>query len=294
MQIGLRIDVDTFRGTRDGVPQLCRILKKHDVRSTFFLSVGPDNMGRHIWRLLKPQFLIKMLRSKAASLYGWDILLRGTAWPGPIIGKKLAGVLQQIAADGHEIGMHAWDHHAWQAKIDTADRALIHDWTQRAIDTITAATGQPPTCAATPGWRTTDNVLLEREQFAFQFNSDCRGTSVFRPIVGGQTLSQPQIPNTLPTYDEVIGQNGITRENFNEYMLGQLKPEILNVLTIHAEVEGIVCAELFDNFVEQATQRGWEFKPLGEIVAASVSIPIGRIVKEVIPGREGWVAVQAA
>ncbi len=45
MQAGLRIDVDTYRGTREGVPRLLDMLDEAQVKATFFSSVS----GQTIW-----------------------------------------------------------------------------------------------------------------------------------------------------------------------------------------------------------------------------------------------------
>ncbi|MCA9010848.1 MAG: 4-deoxy-4-formamido-L-arabinose-phosphoundecaprenol deformylase [Planctomycetaceae bacterium] len=292
MKLGLRIDVDTYRGTRLGVPALCDSLEKFGVKGSFFFSVGPDNMGRHLWRLLKPAFLLKMLRSRAASLYGWDILLRGTFFPGPLIGKNLAAPIRRAADEGHEIGLHAWDHHAWQARIDSMDAAAIYRHLARGVQELTDICGRPPTCSAAPGWKANETVVLQKERFGFQYNSDCRGRSVFLPEVAGKRLTQPQIPVNLPTYDEIIGRDGISNANFNAHLLSLMKPNQFNVLTIHAEVEGIVCREMFDDFLQQAAERGIAVVPVGDLLDGSNSWAPDRIVPRRLPGREGWIAFQ--
>ena len=293
MQVGLRIDVDTFRGTKRGVPNLCKVLADASIKASFFFCVGPDNMGRHLWRLLKPAFLWKMLRTKAASLYGWDILLRGTLWPGPIIGERLADVIRSVADAGHEIGLHAWDHHAWQAHIDTMNSDAVYQSLNRGVEMLTRILSRPPACSAVPGWKCNNLVLEEKTKFPFRYNSDCRGRSIFQPVVNGRELSQPQIPVTLPTYDEIVGHNGVTDGNYNDYMLCLLDPEKLNVLTIHAEVEGIVCLETFREFVSKAISRGILFVPLGKLLENSPGTEPAVIVRQELPGREGWVACQA-
>jgi len=292
LRIGLRIDVDTFRGTRDGVPSLCSALAAHGILATLFFSVGPDNMGRNLWRLFRPTFLKKMLRTKAASLYGWDILLMGTFWPGPMIGAKLAPVIKAASDAGHELGFHAWDHHAWQTRIERENAGSICGGIEKGTALLRQATGRPAVCAAAPSWKCTDRVLLEKLKFDFTFNSDCRGRSIFYPVVDGRPLPQPQIPTTLPTYDEVVGQSGILEHNYNDYILGQLKPEGLNVLTIHAEVEGIMCRQLFDDFIRKAQARQCTFVTLGTLLQECDAIGRGCVVQEAIPGRDGWVSVQ--
>ena len=276
-----------------GVPNLCRILARHDVEATFFFSVGPDNMGRHLWRLLRPAFLWKMLRTNAVSLYGWDILLSGTFWPGPVIGRKLSSIIRATADAGHEVGLHTWDHHAWQAHLDRMDRDAINRALQKGVDMLTEILGHPPTCSAAPAWRCNDLVLTEKGKFPFRYNSDCRGRTLFHPVVENAGLAQPQVPVTLPTYDEVVGRNGVSHGNYNAYVLSLLRPDGLNVLTIHAEVEGIVCATMFEDFLDQAASKGIVFVPLGRLLEETSQIGRSPVVPREMPGREGWMACQA-
>jgi len=292
-QVGLRVDIDTLNGTQKGVPYLLELFAERNILASFFFSVGPDNMGRHLWRLLKPAFLIKMLRSNAASLYGWRILFQGTFWPGTQIGKYAYNSIQDALVSGHELGLHAWDHQHWQAKAETMSRSAIARQLALGMTELTRIINKPANCSAVAGWKATHNVLLEKEIYQFLYNSDCRGRHIFRPVVDRQILDTPQIPVTLPTYDEIIGNNGIHDHNYNEHILSLIKPRQLNVLTIHAEVEGISRRELFKSFLDMAEQQNIVFTPLGKLLPDNGKIPLGKIELKPIKGREGTVCWQS-
>lgn len=291
--VGLRVDVDTLRGTRDGVPALLDSLRATGTHASFFFSVGPDNMGRHVRRLARPRYLWKMLRSNAASLYGWDILLRGTLWPGPRIAQRCPDVIRRTADEGHEVGLHAWDHHAWQARLDRMSNAEIRRQLELGFECLKSILGTPPTCSATAGWKCDERVLREKQRLGFRYNSDCRGRSIFIPVIGHEPFA-PQVPANLPTYDEMIGRDGVTDANYNALILDLLRGGGLKVLTIHAEVEGIARHALWCDFLAAARDAEVDFVPLSALIDSASELPSAGIERSEVAGRDGWICVQGA
>jgi undecaprenyl phosphate-alpha-L-ara4FN deformylase len=241
---------------------------------------------------MRPAFLIKMLRTRAASLYGWDILLRGTVWPGPVIGKRCAEQIYETASAGHEAGLHAWDHHKWQMRIEHMDQTGVYREVKKGFDLLKSIIGRNPESFAAPAWKITPDALYALDQFPFRFESDCRGHSLFVPTLNGRKLSHVQIPATLPTYDELIGRE-CTPDTYNSYILNLIKPDVLNILTIHAEAEGIGCLPLFEDFLTRAKQEGIMFVPLGDLLSDSYSECTSTIKQGEVTGRDGWVSCQS-
>jgi undecaprenyl phosphate-alpha-L-ara4FN deformylase len=294
--VGLRIDVDTFRGTRDGLPRLLALLERRKVRASWFVTLGPDNMGRHVRRMLRPSFAWKMLRSGAPSLYGWDIVLRGTLWPGPVISRRLADTLRLPDRAGHEVALHAWDHHRWQLGAEHLGDAALDAELARAKEAFASVYGREPHACAAPGWRCDDRVLALPASRGFRWRSDARGPAVpFRPHVArlGRTLDQPQVPVDLPTYDEAVGRGADSDDDFNRMLLARLADGRPHVLTIHAESEGGAKAALFERFLDRALAAGHRFAPLGEWLAGQGAPAEGRVARGSVAGREGWLCVSA-
>ena len=104
--MALKIDVDTYRGTREGAVRLADLLERLDVRATFLFSVGPDHTGRAIRRAFRRGFLGKVKRTSVLQHYGLKTLMYGVLLPGPHIGRRCREPMRDIAQRGFEVGVH--------------------------------------------------------------------------------------------------------------------------------------------------------------------------------------------
>jgi len=290
--VALKVDVDTFAGTRDGVPALLSDMQRFAARATFYFSMGPDNSGKAIRRIFtRKGFLKKQLRSGAPSTYGIRTMLYGTLLPAPMIAASFPDVLRRTAQMGHEVGIHCWDHVRWHDYLQRFPRELTVAELGRAAALFEEILGRCAATTAAPGWTVSLDSLASQDALGLAYCSDGRGTHPFYPVMDGKRFTTLQIPTTLPTADEILGANGITPENLPDYYLANLKAG-LNVLTIHAELEGNAIRTSFVRLLELLSAEGIRCIGLDQAAAAVHDAPACRLYMGEIPGRAGQVALQ--
>ena len=144
--IGLKVDVDTLRGTREGVPRLTALLRRLQLDATFYFSVGPDHTGRAMRRVFRKGFAQKVARTSVLKHYGLKTLMYGVLLPGPDIGSRAGDVMRGVHDGGFEVGLHTYDHVRWQDYVAGASaawtrivRAEVASASSRGIPTVIRA-----------------------------------------------------------------------------------------------------------------------------------------------------------
>jgi len=296
VKLALKIDVDTFRGTREGVPALLAMLERHGAGATFLFSLGPDHTGRAIKRALRPGFMNKVGRTSVVSHYGVRTLLYGTLLPGPDIGRKCADVMRDVKARGFEVGIHTWDHVRWQDGVASASEDWTHWQMALAVQRFTEVFGEEPHVHGAAGWQMNSHAYRRTQTLGFRYCSDTRGTHPFIPVIRAEIVGCPQFPTTLPTLDELIGLDGVTEANVAERLLEMTKAaDRDHVYTLHAELEGMKLAAAFDKLLAGWKAQGYELVSMKQLVDATdaTRLPMHAVVQGGVPGRSGTLALQA-
>jgi undecaprenyl phosphate-alpha-L-ara4FN deformylase len=298
VRIGLKVDVDTLRGTREGVPRLAALLKKHGVDATFYFSVGPDHTGRAVRRVFRKGFAQKVARTSVLKHYGLKTLLYGVLLPGPDIAGKGGAHMRAVRDTGFEVGLHTYDHVRWQ---DTVARATA-EWTraefERGLRAFERIFGSPPESHAAAGWQINAHALALEQEYGLRYASDTRGGPAFRPMVNGGASTCAQLPTTLPTFDELLGRDGIDESSIADAVFNLSAAAVdlpLQVFTLHAELEGMLLLDAFEALLLKWRSAGAAIVRMAEIhsLATKRELPVRAVIQGEVPGRSGLLAVQA-
>jgi undecaprenyl phosphate-alpha-L-ara4FN deformylase len=286
MKVGLRIEVGTYRGTRDGVPRLMALLNQFHASATFLFNLGPDHTGRALGSLPN----VPRLRC-----YGAATLLSGTLLPGADIGVRCREVMRSVRQEGHEAGILALDRARWLARIAGAGEAWTADEMRRARSRYEDIFGAPALTHGAPGWRMNPYAYRHTQRLGFRHCSDTRGAGPFVPVVNAEIAACPQLPTTLPTLDELLAGGLNTDEAVRRLLeLSRKPPRDGHVYTLRAEIEGTVFEPALRALLEGWSGLGQTPVSLREYAAGLdlARLPRCVVADEVMPGVRAAVSTQ--
>ena len=300
MKLALKIDVDTWRGTLQGVPRLVEILRRQRADASFLFSLGPDHTGRAIKRAFRPGFMKKVQRTSVVSHYGIKTLMYGTLLPGPDIGRRGADILRATRDAGFETAIHCWDHVKWQDGVDKANATWTESEMRRAHERYVEIFGSASPGHGAAGWQMNPHALRLTQRLGYRWASDCRGLHPFIPVWNGEIVACPQLPTTLPTLDELIGTDDLTPDNVHLHLLRLTAPaqsghgNRCHVFTLHAELEGLKFGDTLERLLTGWREQGYELVSLGRMRDGldPALLPRHEMVRGEIPGRTGRLTLQ--
>lgn len=295
LRLAIKVDVDTDRGTRAGVPNLVFDCREHGAPACFLFSLGPDQTGRAIKRVFRPGFFKKVSRTSVVQLYGVRTLLNGTLLPAPHIGRRNVETMRSVRDVGFEVGIHCHNHYRWQDYVHALPLEKIRAEFEAARAEFRRIFGTEAQTAGAPGWQSNARSRAVYDEAGLLYSSDVRNGTPFFPRIDGQTFKTLEIPSTLPTLDELLGRPEYPDDKIVAHYLSLLREDCVNVLTVHAEIEGMGKRLLFRSLLAALKARGVEFIRLDdyakELLARRAEVPVRDQSLGEIDGRSGLVAV---
>jgi undecaprenyl phosphate-alpha-L-ara4FN deformylase len=298
IRLALKVDVDTDRGTRIGVPNLVADLEEYKAPACFLFSLGPDQTGRAVTRVLRPGFFQKVSRTSVVQIYGLRTLLNGTLLPAPHIGRRNTAVMRAVRDAGFEVGIHCYNHYRWQDFVQTMSIDEIRIEFIAAGAEFLRIFGREARTAGAAGWQSNARSREVYDEAGLLYSSDTRGTAPFFPKIDGKIFRTLEIPSTLPTFDELMGRPAYPDDKIVAHYLSLLRADRPNVFTLHAEIEGMGRRALFRDLLAACAKAGVRFIRLDDLareyLTNPMAIPVTEQVLAGIDGRSGVVATQAA
>jgi peptidoglycan/xylan/chitin deacetylase (PgdA/CDA1 family) len=165
-----------------------------------------------------------------------------------------------------------------------------------ACDRFTDIFKEAPRTHGAAGWQMNVHAMRLTQVLGFEYCSDGRGTYPHLPVWNAELIRCPQLPTTLPTFDELIGTEGTTEDNVAERVLAltATPPKLGHVFTLHAELEGMRLAPAFEQLLAGWKAQGYQLVPMRACYETlqALALPRCEVGPGTVPGRSGTLLCQ--
>lgn len=266
---GLRVDIDTASGFIYGVPRLLKIFKELDIKATFALTTGSDQIALNVLYFL-PGLIKKMglTRQVASNKNQYPLVKRylpvilankaiflKSFFPNSAFLKaeKQFGIAKKIYQMGHELILHGYDHFTWANKIKTMSDSQQQTIIQCGIHEFVEITGVKPEAFAAPAFAVTPSILEILKTSGFNYCSNFTTDYQLKPFfpMGKETYCV-EIPVDSSSLVEIITQKNlmdIWKAHISHRYQSFKKFETV-FFYLHAGVEGMLYTSKLMKFFE--------------------------------------------
>lgn len=295
--IALRIDVDFACDLFAGVPYMLDELSRRGMKASFFVAAGGRTGHRGGWlaRLASPEYVRRYW-----SLGPWRILTRMAPATLRAGGDRLrhgAPVLRRILSEGHELGLHGFDHTWWADNAWSASDADLGSEIDRARQSLRSEALLECREWASPAWRTSDRIVSMLHARGVTYLTECWGREPFVTVTAtGGEIPVPHLPITLPSLEALRITRGLSPTAAVMACLDRCSPDRWDVMCMHGYYEGLIERETFPLFLEECHARDYKIVTLRRmkelVVASGAPLPRCRLARGRLPGFTGEVSIQ--
>lgn len=225
----LRVDLESFKGIKEGVPKLLDLLKKYNLKASFYLTMGGES---NIFGILKYGRKLKSSGERKIRIWSLKEKLRMVLFPRDFV-KENKKILKRILKEGHELGLHGWKHREWTRGLEKIN---IEKSINKSIKKYVKIFRKNPISFLSPGSNVNNKVLEILEKNKIKFISDFPGE---KPKFYGKIKNIPitiQGKNKTPIIEYLFSE-GKNDEEILDIIKKEIEKKELASFYIHGMFE---------------------------------------------------------
>ena len=259
MVFGLRIDLESHKGIKEGLPNLLRLLRKYNFKASFYLVMGGEST---LLEILKNSKSLKSSKERELKVWKLGEKIRMVLFPKDFVKENLKGI-KNILKEGHELGLHGWKHRIWTRGTKIRD---IQKQIYLAFKRYQEIFKKKPESFASPAFRIDKKIMKILNEKGIKVISDLPGERIFKI----QETSIINVPITIKgENNSPIIEDMVSKGHTDKEILEKLKKEIernrISTMYIHGLYEGIWKINLLEGLFSHLSKNKIKVKKIEEI-----------------------------